>query len=1098
MKKILFQTFFVSVVYCIVVFAQEESMHCLISPPSIPPPYGNILPSIGTVNVLIVFAQFPDDTYDINNATWVKGQAPASMGNWINQTWTSSPTQGSLTHYFNDMSFNNFKLIGKTVSATAPHSRQWYLSQSPIKKRWDIQKEILQQLDASWDFAEFDNWNSDKNNIPDGKVDMIIFVWRNIAKELPNESDIKISLNFDNDYGSLGFTSNFDYNYFEVDGGSRKIYANDYGSGVTIRDLAFYGYQSRFRIVVHEVAHYLLGHNDYHCGFGFWGMLSSFGIKSMVANSFERSRLGWITLQIIQAGSLQTYPNMTLRDYVSTGDAYALEVDPSTGQYFYIENHQATSYWETTRAFGNIEPGLYVLRKDATTPSSSNDNPSSANFRMIPADGRYDWIVNQQVPNPWGSGNLPVYKNLGSDRQTGYHDLEFIPWIWGGVPKTPASIHFTENINGLPVMDVRYQGDGKDAFRLGYNDKFSPWTNPNNQGKNRSTTGFGFKINSCNNGVYSIDIHRGLNEYVINQNTVLSYGDWNISSNVTVNSGVTLTIQPGTTLRFASGTNLTINGVLHAVGTSSQRITFTGTSPSSTWSGIFMNGSGANNSVMEYCNVSNVLSYGGSAVSVIEATGFAIRHCNITNNVNYNTNGIYFSNADSPEIYADTVSSNGGFGVVFFNTNGNIYGNTLSSNSFGGISCSYCASPSFGKIGFAAYYGNNLITGGLYGIYTGSYSYPYVGSQYNSYYGYNNITGSSSARIYASGYSDVMAENNWWGSATPDPNWFQTYNNSYIEWYPALTYNPGGGAPKIVPSALTEEGIQTLSLAKIASGTPADGTLKAQIRSIMDLRAKQDYDGAKNNLCKLLTNTDNIEDAKCISPAMIALCRERQDKQLLNACTQFLEKLGGKDPLLQLALAQIYIQNSRHSDAMSLLSQVVSSNPNTEYEKYALLDQFYNAFSSSGSAKDLGTITEVLKNKYNDDPSVQQALWTYAPKVESHLINPLQPGLSEKTLTQTNNETILVRSYPNPFNPTTVINYQLPDVGMQYVVSLRVYDMLGRVAATLVDGTREAGTYTASFDGSHLASGIYFARFTATPQNGSKPFNQTMKMLMTK
>ncbi|MCX8009876.1 MAG: T9SS type A sorting domain-containing protein, partial [Ignavibacteria bacterium] len=101
---------------------------------------------------------------------------------------------------------------------------------------------------------------------------------------------------------------------------------------------------------------------------------------------------------------------------------------------------------------------------------------------------------------------LPVFKQLSADRVNGYHDLEFIPWTWNGSSQDPAPIHFTENEAGQPVQDVRYFGDGKDAFRLTHNEIWSPYSNPNSQRANKTSTPFGFKLNSLTNGVFSFDI----------------------------------------------------------------------------------------------------------------------------------------------------------------------------------------------------------------------------------------------------------------------------------------------------------------------------------------------------------------------------------------------------------------------------------------------------------------------------------------------------------------------------------------------------------------------------------------------------------------
>ncbi|MEW6511112.1 MAG: T9SS type A sorting domain-containing protein [Bacteroidota bacterium] len=101
-------------------------------------------------------------------------------------------------------------------------------------------------------------------------------------------------------------------------------------------------------------------------------------------------------------------------------------------------------------------------------------------------------------------------------------------------------------------------------------------------------------------------------------------------------------------------------------------------------------------------------------------------------------------------------------------------------------------------------------------------------------------------------------------------------------------------------------------------------------------------------------------------------------------------------------------------------------------------------------------------------------------------------------------EFALLQNYPNPFNPTTTIRYTIAGVvapsgaslsgveGRVSNVKLVVYDVLGREVATLVNEVKQPGTYTVQFDGSGLASGVYFYRLTA----GS--FVQSRKMALVK
>lgn len=82
----------------------------------------------------------------------------------------------------------------------------------------------------------------------------------------------------------------------------------------------------------------------------------------------------------------------------------------------------------------------------------------------------------------------------------------------------------------------------------------------------------------------------------------------------------------------------------------------------------------------------------------------------------------------------------------------------------------------------------------------------------------------------------------------------------------------------------------------------------------------------------------------------------------------------------------------------------------------------------------------------------------------------------------------LHQNYPNPFNPATTIRYELPEAA---VVRLNVYDLTGRLVATLVDGQQAAGSHNIRFDAAHLSSGIYLYRL----QSGGQTLSRTLTLL---
>ncbi|KAF0150809.1 MAG: hypothetical protein FD143_2486 [Ignavibacteria bacterium] len=127
------------------------------------------------------------------------------------------------------------------------------------------------------------------------------------------------------------------------------------------------------------------------------------------------------------------------------------------------------------------------------------------------------------------------------------------------------------------------------------------------------------------------------------------------------------------------------------------------------------------------------------------------------------------------------------------------------------------------------------------------------------------------------------------------------------------------------------------------------------------------------------------------------------------------------------------------------------------------------------------------------------SLYLYNHLLTGGTVNVQSTGVYKSTITPTSikyseelpNEFTLSQNYPNPFNPTTVISYKLQSASH---VTLKVYNVLGREVATLVDEFKNAGIYNSQFSihNFQLSSGVYF--YTLRTEN----FSSTLKMVLMK
>jgi hypothetical protein len=130
----------------------------------------------------------------------------------------------------------------------------------------------------------------------------------------------------------------------------------------------------------------------------------------------------------------------------------------------------------------------------------------------------------------------------------------------------------------------------------------------------------------------------------------------------------------------------------------------------------------------------------------------------------------------------------------------------------------------------------------------------------------------------------------------------------------------------------------------------------------------------------------------------------------------------------------------------------------------------------------LRTIEDMFRIGYAgssvDSSAIPSNYWLYTTGLNSEKNQPKIPQSFH-----------LFQNYPNPFNPSTMIKYDLPKEGF---VTLKIYNILGKEAKTLVSEYESAGTYNIAFNASDLPSGIYFYRLS------SGNFAQVKKLLLLK
>lgn len=200
------------------------------------------------------------------------------------------------------------------------------------------------------------------------------------------------------------------------------------------------------------------------------------------------------------------------------------------------------------------------------------------------------------------------------------------------------------------------------------------------------------------------------------------------------------------------------------------------------------------------------------------------------------------------------------------------------------------------------------------------------------------------------------------------------------------------------------------------------------------------------------------------------------------------------DVVLPVEISSFTALTNRNNISLNWTTVMEINNTGFDVERKLVIHQQETHWTKIGNVNGHGNSDEQTNYTFIDN-GLQTGTYTYRLKQIDYngnyeyftLNNEVQVGMPEQFA--------LSQNYPNPFNPVTKINYDIP---FDSKVNLKVYDMLGREAASLINNDlQKAGYYSVQLNGNNLTSGTYFYRINAAGVNG-KEFTLTKKMILIK
>ena len=664
----------------------------------------------------------------------------------------------------------------------------------------------------------------------------------------------------------------------------------------------------------------------------------------------------------------------------------------------------------------------------------------------------------------------------------GYDPTNYYDWFNGtsaAAPHISAIVALMRSINpSLAVSQIRgelrYSADKVSA--MGGND----WT---------SEYGYG-RINA-NNAVHNLyvpqvysTVQNAVNVATSGQNIIVS-GTTSLSSNVSIVSGVTLTIKSISTINLNGHSIISTGGTI----TKEAGATINGLRATLTYGtikGLFSTIQSAidaapQNYVVEIQNGTfneNITVYGKDYITILSAGQYSTY---LTG-----TQQFYFcNNLDIEALNCQQINA-------YYCNNCRLINNIVSEGGIGLYSCTNfdCGSDDISSCSI----GLNAAASSGYEVYTSH-------SDDNT-----SISSSNSANVHV--YHSWFCEPVTYDFSATSSGHLDALDCYFVIPGHPVSYTSGGGT-------VTHSGDMSC-VSKISNNTGGKyGPSAMQIKS--DDSVETEFSKVNTSYFTLLKTINEAEE-KGISG------NEVLKNQFLNIAIDF-KNFIDKNP--QSSLARVALTTTANSFGLfddnngmkSFLDEIINDEKlaslkgnaeNLMIDYYSNIEDYDNAISTADASinnykSDDQLLCEgllkkglILSHKLKQQ---EKAIECFSAIVNSYPDNSLAEFAKNQleelgvkfdepaNTASDNNEGLSTSSYPNPFNPTTIINYTLPE---NERVVIKVYDILGREVKELVNEQKAAGTYSVELDGGKLSSGVYFYTITAGR------FSETKKMMLTK